>query len=266
MCPARDDAGSFPVVLLAGGFGTRLAERTDQVPKPMVEVGGKPILWHIMKIFGHYGCDDFLVAAGYRAEVIKRFFLDYRQQVSDLVIDFASGRVEHLTRPLEPWRVAIIDTGAETMTGGRLKTLAEHIDGRPFLMTYGDGVADVSIDELVAFHRGHGRLATFTAVRPPALFGRPQLEGDRVVAFAEKDEADAGWINGGFFVLEPEVLDWIDGPETIFESDTLPRLAEADQLRAHRHTGFWHPMDTLRDVRTLDEMSRSATAPWELWT
>ena len=265
--PQNDhDFGPMKVVILAGGFGTRLAERTDEMPKPMVEVGGRPILWHILKIYGHFGFNDFLIACGYRGDQIKRFFLDYRQQTSDLVIDYVHDRVDRLTPAAEPWRVALIDTGDETATGGRIKRLAEHVGDRTFLMTYGDGLADIDIHQLLAFHRNHGRLATLTVVKTPSPFGRPTLDGDRVTAFAEKPLAPNQWISGGFFVLEPEVLSYIDDDATSFEIHSLPRLAADDQLMAYRHEGFWHPMDTLRDVRTLNRMWSQPAPPWKVWT
>jgi glucose-1-phosphate cytidylyltransferase len=342
---------SCPVVILAGGFGTRLAERTDELPKPMVEVGGRPILWHILKFYGCHGYNDFIIACGYKAEVIKRFFLDYRDRACDLIIDYRRNTVAKLNGSIEPWRISLIDTGPETLTGGRLKRLEQYLtpgridrigiasgggggrttNGRgrsrspsggelipgsvatsgtgTFMMTYGDGVADVDLHRLLTFHRAHGRLATFTAVRPPPRFGYPRLEGDCVIDFAEKpgpgspgrpgspgspqnpgspggrrnpgrpaaaggrgassrgggDDDDGDWINGGFFVLEPAVLDLIEGDQTNFEAQTLPQLARMGQLMAFRHRGFWHPMDTLRDVRNLNAMWTSGGAPWCVW-
>jgi glucose-1-phosphate cytidylyltransferase len=253
------------VVILAGGHGTRLAERTDEMPKPMVEVGGMPILWHILKIYSHFGFNDFLIACGYKAEVIKRFFLEYRDRACDLVIDYRRNTVHKLNGSIEPWRIALLDTGAETLTGGRLRRVADHLRASTFLMTYGDGVADIDLPRLIAFHRDHGRLATFTAVHPPPRFGLPQLAGDRVIAFEEKPDRGTEWINGGFFVLEPDVLDLLDGDATSFEAHTLPELARRAQLMAYRHDGFWHPMDTLRDVRSLNAMCASDSAPWRLW-
>jgi glucose-1-phosphate cytidylyltransferase len=253
------------VVILAGGFGTRLAERTDEMPKPMVEVGGMPILWHIMKIYGHFGFNDFLIACGYKGEQIKRFFLDYRDRSSDLTVDYAANEVARTARDIEPWRVSLVDTGPDTMTGGRLKRLAEHIGAAPFFMTYGDGVADIDIGLLLRFHREHGRLATITTVHTPSSFGRPNLEGDRVVSFQEKPGDPDRWINGGFFVLEPGVLDMIEGDHTSLERDVLPRLAASGELMAHRHAGFWRPMDTLRDVRLLNTLWSEPRPPWRIW-
>jgi glucose-1-phosphate cytidylyltransferase len=232
----------------------------------MVEIGGRPILWHILKIYGHFGCNDFLVACGYKAEVVKRFFLDYRDQSSDLVVDYAKGSIERINTRVEPWRVGVIDTGAATMTGGRIKRLAGLLGDRTFMMTYGDGVADIDIDALLRFHRGHGRLATFTAVRRPNQFGVPRLEGDRAVSFLEKPSDESDWISGGFFVLEPKVLDYIAGDATSFEMDSLQRLAEDGELMAYRHHGFWHPMDTLRDVRLLNSLWAGGKPSWKLWS
>ncbi|MHC4949111.1 MAG: glucose-1-phosphate cytidylyltransferase [Planctomycetota bacterium] len=258
------------VVILAGGLGTRLAERTDGMPKPLVEIGGMPVLWHILKIYAHHGFADFVIACGYKAQAVKRFFLEERERASDLVIDYASDHVEYLRRSDISWRVSLIDTGLHTATGGRLRRLRSHLADRAgpgtFLMTYGDGVADVDLRRLVAFHRDHGRLATFTATHPPSNFGRPELCGDRVVAFHEKPDDRDAWINGGFFVLEPEVLDAIAGDDTSFEHETLPRLAGEGELMAYRHDGFWQPMDTLRDVRNLNEIWQTGEAPWKVWT
>ncbi|UCD75420.1 MAG: glucose-1-phosphate cytidylyltransferase [Phycisphaerales bacterium] len=258
--------GPCKVAVLAGGFGTRLAERTDEMPKPMVEVAGRPILWHILKIYSHHGFRDFVIACGYKGDQIKRFFLEYRHRTCDLVIDFASDRVERLQNSIEPWRVALIDTGSDTMTGGRIRRLARHLGDSTFMLTYGDGVADLDIRTLLDFHRSHGKLATFTAVHPPEQFGRAKLDGSRVVSFAEKPQAPTQWINGGFFVLEPGVHDFIDGDETSFELETMPRLVKEQQLMAYPHEGFWHPMDTLRDVRNLNAMWNENAAPWKLWS
>lgn len=258
------------VVVLAGGFGTRLAEHTDETPKPLVEVGDRPILWHILKIYSHYGFDDFVIAGGYKADRIKRFFLEYREQMSDLLIDYRANTVERLSEVAghctEPWRVAIIDTGAETMTGGRVRRLRHHVGDRTFMLTYGDGVADVDLRRLLAFHRRHGRLVTFTAVQAPSQFGCPRLAGDRVVEFAEKPQDPDQWINGGYFVVEPEVMDHIDGDGSSFEMETLPRIAKLGQLMAYRHHGFWQPMDTLRDVRNLNRLWQQPCPPWKVWS
>lgn len=262
---SRSATASCKVVILAGGFGTRLAERTDELPKPMVQVGGRPILWHILKIYSHYGFNDFLIAAGYKSEVIKRFFLEYREQMSDLVLDFANDRIERINGATEPWRISIIDTGPDTMTGGRLQRLASHIGRDTFMMTYGDGVADVDLAALLRFHKKHGKLATFTAVHNPSLFGLPVLDGDRVVRFEEKPANIKNWINGGFLVLEPGVMTYIKGDQTNFEADSLHRLAQDGQLMAYRHDGFWHAMDTLRDVRKLNALWAEQRAAWKIW-
>jgi glucose-1-phosphate cytidylyltransferase len=249
-------------VILAGGRGTRLAEETDAKPKPMVDIGGRPILWHIMSIYAQYGYTEFFVALGYRADVIRDFFFTYRFLASDITVDLGSGRVETQGGPVEDWRVHLLDTGLETQTGGRLKRLAASIGGERFLMTYGDGVAAVDIRDLVAFHQSHGRLATLLAVHPPARFGGLSLDGDIVSEFTEKPQLGDGWINGGFFVLEPEVLDYIDGDETPFEREPLERLAKEGQLAAFRHESFWHAMDTLRDVRYLNALCAEGELPW----
>ena len=259
------DFGDCKVVILAGGFGTRLAEHTDELPKPMVEVGGRPMLWHILKIYSHYGFNDFLIATGYKSEIVKRFFLEYRQQMSNLVIDFARNRVQHNDTQVEPWRVEIMDTGPKTLTGGRLKRLSQRLNSGTFFMTYGDGVADIDLNALLRFHRKHGKLATFTAVRQPAQFGVPTLKGDRAVRFAEKRASDTDWISGGFFALEPGITRYIRGDQTSFELDSLKKLAEDGELMAFRHEGFWQPMDTLRDVRKLNSHWANADAPWKVW-
>ncbi len=258
--------GPLKVVLLAGGFGTRLAEHTDELPKPMVQVGGHPILWHILKIYSHYGFNDFLIACGYKSEVIKRFFLEYRERMSDLLFDYATGSVERLNTQIEPWRVGVIDTGPDTLTGGRIKRLQKHLGNATFMMTYGDGVADVDLSALLAFHRSHGKLATFTAVPRPSQFGVPTIKGDQVTRFAEKPTNERDWISGGFFVLEPGVLDYINDDQTNFELESLKRLADDGQLMAYRHHGFWQPMDTLRDVRKLNELWSTDRAEWKIWS
>jgi glucose-1-phosphate cytidylyltransferase len=263
--PARDQFGECKVIILAGGFGTRLAEHTDDLPKPMVHIGDRPILWHILKIYSHFGFNDFLIACGYKSQMIKRFFLEYRDQMSNLLLDFASGAITRIDNRTEPWRVATIDTGEHTLTGGRIRRMRPYLDGRTFMMTYGDGVADVDLRALLAFHRSHGKLASFTAVPRPSQFGVPTLEGDRVVRFAEKPTATSDLISGGFFVLEPAVMDYIDGDQSNFEFHVLSRLAADGQLMAYRHRGFWHPMDTLRDVRKLNAIWADDHAPWKVW-
>jgi glucose-1-phosphate cytidylyltransferase len=252
-------------VILAGGLGTRLQEETTVKPKPMVEIGGRPILWHIMKTFGHFGFKEFVVALGYRGEVIKRYFLDYRHHATDLSIELASGRVEMRAETPEDWLVHLVDTGARSETGGRLRRLKGWLSGETFMMTYGDGVANLDIRELLRFHRRHGRLATITAVRPPSRFGGLKLAGDEVVDFEEKPQIGEGWINGGFFVLEPAVLDLIGSDDVLFEGAPLERLAAEKQLVAYRHEGFWQCMDTLRDVRLLESLWQQGNAPWNVW-
>lgn len=249
-------------VILAGGAGTRLQEETALKPKPMVEIGGRPILWHIMNIYARQGFSEFLVALGYKGEAIKNYFLNYYYMRGDLDIDLATGKVEVQNRERETWRIRLVETGTSTQTGGRLWRMRAPLGGEPFMMTYGDGVADVDVKELVAFHRKHGKLATITAVRPPARFGALGFEGDRVAHFEEKPQAGEGWINGGFFVLQPEVLDYIAGDETLWEREPLERLAQEGQLVAYRHPGFWQCMDTLRDLRLLEGLWASGEAPW----
>lgn len=263
--PRDDGFGPARVVILAGGYGTRLAEQTNLMPKPMVEIGGMPILWHILKIYSHFGFNDFMVACGYKAELIKQFFLAYREQHTDFVVDYVQDSIVRLSDGIEPWRIGLVDTGLDTMTGGRLGRLGEHLRDRTFMMTYGDGVGDIDIRKLYEFHKSHGKLATLTTVRRPSQFGHMRFEGDLVRVFEEKPEA-ADWINGGFFVLEPAVLDLLEGDPTIFEQHTLPRLASDGQLVAFRHEGFWKPMDTLRDVRSLNSMWAEPDPPWKVWT
>jgi glucose-1-phosphate cytidylyltransferase len=254
------------VVILAGGFGSRLSEETDTKPKPMVEIGGRPILWHIMKIYGAQGFNEFVVALGYKGDVIKRFFLDYHRLTSDLSVAVETGEVTVHNRAHDPWTVHLVDTGLETITGGRLKRLAAWLADETFMLTYGDGVADVDLSALLRFHHEQHRLATVTAVRPPARFGALRFEGHRIAEFTEKPQIGEGWINGGFFVLEPPVLDYIEGDATHLEREPLERLALEGQLVAFRHDGFWQSMDTLRDVRLLNSLWDSGAAPWKRWS
>ena len=249
-------------VILAGGAGTRLAEETQVKPKPMVEIGGKPILWHIMRHYASHDFREFVVALGYKAEAIKAYFLDYCRLRSSMTVELSQGSVELHEGQREDWTVHLIDTGLETQVGGRLKRLASWVSDGTFMMTYGDGVSGIDIKELVAFHRRHGKVATLTAVRPPARFGSLDLNGDTVQRFIKKPQGGEGWINGGFFVLEPKVLDYIDGDETVFEHGPLERLAREGQLAAYRHEGFWQCMDTMRDVRLLQNLWESGNAPW----
>jgi glucose-1-phosphate cytidylyltransferase len=241
-------------VILAGGLGTRLAEETSVRPKPMVEIGGKPILWHVMKIYAAHGVTDFVICLGYRGYFIKEFFANYFLHMSDVTFDLAENSMEVHRKNAEPWRVTLVDTGERTQTGGRLKRVREHVEREDvFALTYGDGVADLDLAAELAFHRAHGCLATVCAVRPGSRFGALQMEGDRVSRFREKPHGEGGWINGGFFLLSPKFFDMIAGDDTIFEGEPLERLAERDELRAYKHHGFWQPMDTLRDKTVLEE-------------
>ena len=253
-------------VILAGGSGTRLAEETQVRPKPMVEIGGTPILWHIMKSYFAHGVDDFVICCGYRGYMIKEYFANYFLHMSDVTIDMADNQMEVHQRHAEPWRVTLVDTGDETQTGGRLLRVAEYLDdGEPFCCTYGDGVADVDITASIEFHRSHGRLATVTAVQPPGRFGAVILDDEVVTGFAEKPRGDGGLINGGFFVLDRDCLDLIDGDATKWEEEPMRVLAERDQLRAFRHDGFWQPMDTMRDRNHLEALWESDSPPWRVW-
>lgn len=253
-------------VILAGGLGTRISEETHLVPKPMVRIGGKPILWHIMKIYSHYGIDDFIICCGYKGYVIKEYFANYFLHMSDVTFDMANNHLEIHQQKAEPWKVTLVDTGENSMTGGRLKRVEDYLqDDEPFCFTYGDGVADIDIGALVSFHQQHGKQATITAVLPPGRFGALKREGDKVTGFVEKPKGDGGWINGGFFVLEKSVVKQIDNDDSIWEMEPLARLAAADQLRAYEHHGFWQPMDTLREKNLLEDLWENDRAPWKLW-
>jgi glucose-1-phosphate cytidylyltransferase len=254
------------VLILAGGYGTRLSEETEARPKPMVEIGGKPVLWHIMKHYAHFGFKEFAVALGYKGESIKRYFVDYPRLSSSLTVHLASGDVLRHSTCQDDWTVHLMDTGLHTITGGRMKRLAPLIGGDTFMMTYGDGVSNVDIVKLLAFHREHKRLATVTAVRPPARFGGLVFSGDAVGKFTEKPQVGEGWINGGYFVLEPGVLDYIAGDQTHWEQEPLEKLAADGQLVAYRHDDFWQCMDTLRDVRLLESLWSGGNAPWKVWS
>ena len=252
-------------VILAGGLGTRLGEETESAPKPMVQIGAQPILWHIMKIYSAHGINDFIVCLGYKGYAIKEYFANYFLHMADVTFDIANNRTEILSKRAEAWRVTLVDTGADTMTGGRLKRVAGHIGGDTFCMTYGDGLANVDVRASIDFHRRHGRAATVTAVRPSARFGALDLEGDRVAGFREKPLADGSWINGGFFVLEPRVLDLIDNDGVSWEREPMERLAANNDLHAYKHKGFWQPMDTLREKKQLVSLWESGQAPWKIW-
>jgi len=252
-------------IILAGGLGTRLQEETIMKPKPMVEIGGRPILWHIMSIYAAHGYKEFIVALGYKGEVIKNYFLNYYYLRNNFSIRLNNGHIDVYDSGSEDWCVHLIDTGLRTETGGRIKRLATWIGNETFMVTYGDGVAHINIQELVAFHQRHGKLATVTAARPPARFGGLAFDGDLVARFVEKPQIGEGWINGGFFVLEPGVLDYIEGDATAWEREPLERLAEEGQLVAYRHDGFWQCMDTLRDLRLLESLWESGKAPWKVW-
>ena len=252
-------------VILAGGLGTRISEETSQRPKPMIEIGGKPILWHIMKIYSSHGVNDFVICCGYKGYVIKEYFANYFLHMSDVTFDIGNNRMEVHQRKAEPWRVTLVDTGESTQTGGRLKRAADYVRGEDFCMTYGDGVGNIDITALIAFHRSHGALATMTATQPPGRFGALELKGNSVQRFLEKPTGDGGWINGGFFVLSPGVLDYIDDDETLWEREPLEGLARDGQLQAHFHHEFWQPMDTLRDKRHLESLWSTGKAPWKTW-
>lgn len=253
-------------VILAGGYGTRLSEETTLKPKPMVEIGGKPILWHIMNIYSYFGINDFIVCCGYKGYIIKEYFYNYYMHMSDLTVDLHSGNIEYYNCKAEPWKITLIDTGLNTMTGGRLKRVKEHIGNETFMLTYGDGVADVNISKLLKFHKCYGKVATVTAVQPSGRFGALNIDNNNnnVNMFMEKADADGAWINGGFFVLEPEVFDYIKDDSTIFEKEPLEGLAKDNKLNAYKHKGFWKPMDTLRDKNALEQIWESGEAPWAI--
>lgn len=253
------------VGILAGGHGSRLAEETQIRPKPMVEIGGRPMLWHIMKYYAHFGFNEFVIALGYKGEVIKEYFENYARNSTNVIIDFSTGQVTHeLSRELD-WRVELIETGQTTLTGGRIKRLAPYLTGGTFMLTWGDGVSDVDLHRLLAFHRAHGRLATLTAVRPPARYGHLQFQGDAVREFTEKPQTSEGWINGAFFVLEPGVFNYISGDQTMWEREPLEALARDNQLMAYKHDLFWQCMDTLREKRIPEDLWNEGGAPWKVW-
>ena len=252
-------------VILAGGLGTRLSEETDTRPKPMIEIGGYPLLWHIMKYYLSYGVQDFVICLGYKGYIIKEYFTNYYLHMSDVTFDLRKNQTEIHRKGVEPWRVTLVDTGHDTMTGGRLKRVREYIGEETFCLTYGDGLTDLDLGRLCAFHDAHGGAATVTAVRPPGRFGALDLDGVRVRGFREKPEGDDGWINGGFFVLEPRVIDRIVGDDTVWEREPLQGLAEGGDLHAFKHDGFWQPVDTLRDKRMVETLWRDGRAPWRRW-
>jgi glucose-1-phosphate cytidylyltransferase len=252
-------------IILAGGLGTRISEETSTRPKPMIEIGGKPILWHIMKTYSSHGIHDFIICCGYKGYVIKEYFANYFLHMSDVTFDMKLNKMEVHQRNAEPWKVTLVDTGDETMTGGRIKRVANYIGNEDFCCTYGDGVGDIDITRLVAFHKHHGKLATLTATQPPGRFGALELSGIDILKIQEKPRGDGSWINGGFFVLSPKVLDYIEGDQTLWEKEPLERLALSGQLSAYLHHGFWQPMDTLRDKTHLEELWADRKAPWKTW-
>jgi len=255
------------VVILAGGFGTRISEESHLVPKPMINIGEKPILWHIMKYYSSYGYNDFIICCGYKQHVIKKFFADYYLQMSDVTFDFTSeNKVVVHNNNTEPWKVTLVDTGLNTMTGGRIKRVKDFIKDEIFMLTYGDGVSDININELVEFHKSHGKVATITAIQPGGRFGILEIDNmENIKSFKEKSKEDGGWINGGFMVLNSEIIDYIEGDETIFEIDPLENVAQEGQLKAFMHHGFWQCMDTLKDKQLLEKLWVSGQAPWKVW-
>ena len=252
-------------VILAGGLGSRIAEESSVRPKPMIEIGGKPILWHILKMYSHHGVNDFIICLGYKGYLIKEYFANYFLHMSDVTFDMASNRMEVHQKHVEPWRVTLVDTGEDTMTGGRLRRVREYLGDGDFCFTYGDGVSDINIGELIAFHKKHGTLATVTATQPPGRFGALDIKDGLIRAFQEKPQGDGAWINGGFFVLSPKVIDHIDGDSTVWERAPMERLARDRQLAAFVHDGFWQPMDTLRDKNQLEALWQAGKAPWKTW-
>jgi len=253
------------VVILAGGLGTRISEESHLRPKPMIEIGGKPILWHIMKIYSAHGLNDFVICLGYKGYLIKEYFANYFLHMSDVTFDMKSNRMEVHQNSVEPWRVTLVDTGEETMTGGRLRRVARYLDEEDFCFTYGDGVGDVDVRRLIAFHREQRTIATVTAVQPPGRFGAINLAQSKITSFQEKPQGDGGWISGGFFVLRRSAVDYIEDDATVWEREPMRRLAEEGEMSAFLHTGFWQPMDTLRDKVQLEELWSSARAPWKIW-
>ncbi|WP_354683120.1 glucose-1-phosphate cytidylyltransferase [Cupriavidus necator] len=252
-------------VILAGGLGTRISEESHLRPKPMIEIGGKPILWHIMKTYSHYGINDFVICLGYKGYVIKEYFANYFLHMSDVTFDMKHNRMEVHQRHVEPWRVTLVETGEHTMTGGRMRRVRDYLDNEPFCFTYGDGVSDINIRALLEFHLAHGKPATVTAIQPPGRYGALNVEGTSVDSFQEKPAGDGAWINGGFFVLDPSVIDLVANDTTIWEGDPMTRLAAQGQLQAYLHHGFWQAMDTLRDKNHLENLWAGGTPPWKVW-
>lgn len=259
------EGGGVKAVILAGGLGTRIAEETTVRPKPMVEIGGNPILWHIMKIYSAHGINDFIICLGYKGYMIKEYFANYFLHMSDVTFDMAKNKMEVHQNSAEPWRVTLVDTGENTMTGGRLKRVQQYLGDDPFCFTYGDGVGDIDITRLIRFHQEHGGLATLTATQPPGRFGALTMDSHKITGFQEKPQGDGGWINGGYFVLSPQVIDYIESDSTLWEREPMERLAGEGQMSAYRHEGFWQPMDTLRDKNQLEDLWTSGKAPWKVW-
>jgi glucose-1-phosphate cytidylyltransferase len=253
-------------VILAGGLGTRISEETSARPKPMIDIGGKPVLWHILKIYSHHGINEFVICLGYKGYMIKEYFANYFLHMSDVTIELQTNSMEVHHKHAEPWRITLVDTGDATQTGGRLKRVADYLDDEPFCFTYGDGLSDIDIGKVIDFHRKQGRHATVCAVQPPGRFGALDIDGTRIIRFQEKPSGDGSWINGGFFVLQKKALDYIDGDSCIWERGPMESLARDGQLSAFTHEGFWHPMDTLRDKIRLEELWQSGSAPWKVWT
>ena len=252
-------------VILAGGFGTRLSEETSVLPKPMVEIGGRPILWHIMKMYSSHGFNDFIICLGYKGYVIKEFFLNYYLLQSDLHIDLENNSVEVINNDVDPWKITLIDTGQDTMTGGRIKRIQKYVEGETFFLTYGDGVSDVDFNKLLAFHKAKNTAATLTAVQPPGRYGAFTLDSDKITSFREKPKGDSAWINGGFFVLEPEIFDYIEKDGTVWEREPMEHLAHDGKLAAYKHEHYWQSMDSLRDKNVLEEVWESGNPPWKKW-
>ena len=253
------------VVILAGGLGTRISEETGSKPKPMIEIGSKPILWHIMKIYSSFGVNDFVICCGYKGYMVKEYFANYFLHMSDVTFDMKNNKMEIHRKFAEPWNVTLVDTGIDTMTGGRLKRIKEYVDDKTFCFTYGDGISDVKIDKLINFHNDRKTIATVTAVQPPGRFGTLDVKQDKIVSFKEKPPGDGNWINGGYFVLEPSVFDYLKDDSTVWEREPLEKLAKDEQLSAYKHSGFWQPLDTLRDKNKLEDLWSKGNAPWKLW-